>query len=328
MITAGERARDLIGKMLAFSRDTPRETGASMDVAALVREVTTLLASVIPSSITIAVDVANQVPRVQLGATDLHQVLVNLAVNARDAMGESGRLDIAVAATRRDHDVCVTCHEIIDGDYVEIVCRDTGSGMDEALMKRIFEPFFTTKEEGKGTGLGLATVYGIVKQTNGFLRVESTPGMGSTFYVYLPRYQGEVESMDTTPKPLAARGVETILIVEDEALILTLTRKALARQGYQVLCAESPTEACRICEEHSGAIDLLLSDLIMPEMNGRELSHRIHAMRPGIRTIFMSGYTADLIASQGVLEEGVEFLQKPFPMETLAAKVREVPDRP
>jgi two-component system cell cycle sensor histidine kinase/response regulator CckA len=326
IMIAGKRSADLTRQLLTFSRKQvilPRV----VDLNQVLADHQKMLGRLIGEHIDLRFAPADSLWPVRIDPVQVNQVLANLAVNARDAIDEVGALRVATANVTIAPEDLTTVADAEPGEYVQIVVADSGSGMDAATLEQIFEPFFTTKEEGKGTGLGLATVYGIVKQNNGFLRVESTPGMGTTFYIYLPRYAGDVDPQDIAPKSVAARGVETILIVEDEALILTLTRKALIRQGYQVLCAESPSEACRICEEHPGQIDLLLSDLIMPEMNGRELSNRIHTMRPSIRTIFMSGYTADLIASQGILEEGVDFLQKPFPMETLAAKVREVLER-
>ena len=330
VITAGERARDLIGKMLAFSRDTPRETGASMDVAALVREVTTLLASVIPSSITIAVDVANQVPRVQLGATDLHQVLVNLAVNARDAMGESGRLDIAVAATRRDHDVCVTCHEIIDGDYVEIVCRDTGSGMDEALMKRIFEPFFTTKDVGKGTGMGLAVVHGIVHRAGGHLLVDSTPGVGTAFHVLLPPAGGmQDDARGTVPgiPPRATRARSgRILVVDDEPMIAAYLKELLENEGHAVVTAHDGEAALALLRQSPDGFDLLITDQTMPRLSGTSLVKAAHALRADLPAVLCTGFS-DTVSLRTARALGVQrFLRKPVESESMLRVVAELLD--
>ena len=200
--------------------------------------------------------------------------------------------------------------------------------MDKETMDNLFEPFFTTKDVGKGTGLGLATVYGIVKQNNGFINVYSEPGQGSTFKIYLPRFLADEDSDKAVPeKKAAAGGIETILLVEDEPSILRMTRMMLERKGYTVLSAATPTEAVEKATNHSGSIDLLMTDVVMPEMNGRDLAEKITALYPGISLLFMSGYTADVIAHQGVLDDGVAFIQKPFSMVDMAMKVREVLDK-
>lgn len=327
IMIAGKRSADLTRQLLTFSRKqviVPRV----VDLNQVLSDHRKMLGRLIGEHIDLRFEPASNLWPVRIDPVQVNQVLANLAVNARDAIGDVGALRIATANVAITEDEIGPLADAAPGEYVLIVVADSGSGMDAETLNQIFEPFFTTKEEGKGTGLGLATVYGIVRQNEGFVRVESTLGKGSTFYVYLPRYRGAEEPKAVTPDNESSRGIETVLIVEDEQLILALSKKALARQGYHVLSADAPLKALRICEEYEGEIDLLLSDLIMPEMNGRELSNRITAARPGIRTIFMSGYTADLIASQGILEPGVDFLQKPFPLETLAAKVREVLDRP
>ena len=329
VIAAGERARDLIAKMLVFSRDTPRESGSSMDVAALVREVATLLASVIPSSITIAVDVAAEVPRVQLGATDLHQVLVNLAVNARDAMGESGRLDITVAAVRCGREVCSTCHELIDGDCVEIVCRDTGSGMDEALLKRVFEPFFTTKEVGKGTGMGLAVVHGIVHRAGGHLRVESTPGVGTAFRLLLPPALARADdtqvraSADPIPRRAPARSGR-ILVVDDEAPIAGYLRELLESQGHEVTVAHDGQAALARLRERPRDFDLVITDQTMPKLSGVGLVKALRALRADLPAVLCTGFS-DTIDLRGARALGVRrFLRKPVEAPTMLRVVSEL----
>ena len=214
------------------------------------------------------------------------------------------------------------------GDYVLLSVSDNGCGMDQETRAHLFEPFFTTKGVGKGTGLGLATVYGIVKQNNGLINVYSEPGRGTTFKIYLPRHRVKAErlpeSSETQP---AARGQETILLAEDEPEILRMATKMLKSLGYTVLSAQTPGEAIRLAETHPDRIDLLMADVIMPEMNGRDLAKNILCYYPDLKRLFMSGYTADVIAHRGVLDEGVNFIQKPFQKEDLAAKVRETLDR-
>jgi CheY-like chemotaxis protein len=202
--------------------------------------------------------------------------------------------------------------------------RDNGSGMDAATLARIFEPFFTTKAVGKGTGLGLSTVYGAVKQNHGFITVQSEPEHGTTFTISLPRHLGQIAQARTgDPAGLSVRGHETILLVEDELAILALTTKLLERQGYTVLAASEPHEAIRLAQEHTGVIHLLVTDVIMPRMNGRDLAGNLQSRYPGLACLFMSGYSSDVIVHQGVLDAGVLFIQKPFSRQELAAKVRE-----
>ncbi|MCB5272385.1 MAG: response regulator, partial [Candidatus Cloacimonetes bacterium] len=213
----------------------------------------------------------------------------------------------------------------VPGEHVLLTFNDNGRGMDRETLSHLFEPFFTTKEMGKGTGLGLATVYGIIKQNYGFIDVYSEPGQGTTFKMYLPRYVAKYERLSESEaaKP-AAPGHETILLVEDEPMVLELTEMMLKNLGYTVLPAVSPGEAIRLAREHAGEIHLLMTDVVMPEMNGRDLARNLLSIYPDLNRLFMSGYTADVIAHHGVLEEGVQFIQKPFTMQDLAAKIRYV----
>ncbi|RJP74685.1 MAG: response regulator, partial [Desulfobacteraceae bacterium] len=263
---------------------------------------------------------------VKMDPSQLDQILVNLAVNARDAIGGVGSLTIETGNVAFDETYCMTHAELIPGEYVLLAITDTGCGMGKEELGHLFEPFFTTKEVGNGTGLGLATIYGIVKQNNGFINVYSEPGKGTVFKVYIPRARssGEIETEEVRKKP--ARGTETVLLVEDEQPILKLGQAVLERFGYTVLPARTPGEAQVFAERHPGPIHLLITDVVMPQMNGRDLWKKIAAVRPEIRTLYMSGYTADVIAHHGVLEEGVHFLQKPFSIQALAAKVREMLD--
>jgi len=208
-----------------------------------------------------------------------------------------------------------------------LTVSDNGCGMDPETLAHLFEPFYTTKEMGKGTGLGLATVYGIVKQNNGFINVDSAPGQGATFRIYLPRHATKAEKMAKTDagEPVA-RGRETILLVEDEPMILEMTMEILKSLGYSILPAATPGEAICLAREHAGSIHLLMTDVVMPEMNGRDLAKKLLSLYPNLKRLFMSGYTADVIAHHGVLDEGVHFIQKPFTVKDLAAKIREVLD--
>jgi CheY-like chemotaxis protein len=238
-----------------------------------------------------------------------------------------GRLTIRTENATLDPAACEEHPGATPGEFVMLSVSDDGCGMDEETRERIFEPFFTTKGPARGTGLGLATVYGIVRQNEGFLLVESEPGEGSTFRIYLPRHHGAEER--SSPEGVeAARGQgETLLLVEDEAAILHLGTRMLEGLGYRVLAARTPAEAIELAEREKGTVRLVLTDVIMPGMNGRDLANRLAEIVPDLRTLFMSGYTADVIAHRGVLEDGVSFLPKPFTMRELAAKVREVLDR-
>jgi CheY-like chemotaxis protein len=260
----------------------------------------------------------------------LEQVLVNLAVNARDAMPTGGTLTIESSQMEFDAEYVRTHQVAVPGRYGLLAVTDTGIGMDEEVRARIFEPFFTTKEPGKGTGLGLATVYGIVKQNGGFIWVYSEPGLGSTFKVYLPLTEqlSIVPERSVAHAPESLAGTETILLVEDSPAVRAAARDALSRYGYAVLEAPNARRALYLASQHKGPIHLLLTDVVMPETSGSELAGRMAAIRPGTRVLFMSGYTDDAIVRHGVLASGIAYLQKPFTPATLALKVREVLSAP
>jgi CheY-like chemotaxis protein len=238
-----------------------------------------------------------------------------------------GKLTIETGMKIFDREYCREHAGFVPGDFVLLAVSDDGCGMDRQTMDKLFEPFFTTKGVGKGTGLGLATIYGIVKQNNGFINVYSEPGRGTTFRIYIPRSAPEADTPKMQPSALSMPGgSETILLVEDEAAILQMTRMMLERKGYTVLPAGSPNEALTLAKAHEGVIHLLITDVVMPEMNGRDLAGRLTALYPGLKLLFMSGYTANVIAHQGILDKGVNFIHKPFSKQELSAKIREILD--
>jgi PAS domain S-box-containing protein len=324
--TAGERAASLTKQLLAFSRKQVIEPKV-LDLNAIIRESTVMLRRLIGDDIVLETHLDGSLGQVIADPDQIHQVIMNLAVNARDAMPDGGALDIEtlnVELTREDG--AAGSPERTPGRYVLMTVTDTGHGMDETIRKDIFEPFFTTKGVGKGTGLGLSTVYGIIRQNGGWIDVWSEVGVGTTFRMY-------VRSIDACPvaerKVMSAPtegGGETILVVEDQKAVRSFAKAALRQHGYPVLEACDGDEALSVAMEHLGQIDLLLTDVVMPGLNGRELSKHLKQLYPHLKVLFISGYTADVIAYRGVLDPGVAFLHKPFGQEELARKVREVLD--
>jgi CheY-like chemotaxis protein len=263
--------------------------------------------------------------QVLMDPSQVGQILINMCANARDAIADTGAVTLATGFAAFGEADVARRPEVACGDYAMLSIRDTGCGMDRQIMDKLFEPFFTTKGMGKGTGLGLANVYGIVKQNKGFITVESEPGKGSAFTFYLPLHAArekpvKIESPGQVP---AGRG-ETVLVVEDEAIVLNMTRAMLQRLGYTVLAAGTPGEALRLAEAHADRLDLLITDVVMSGMNGRDLANRLVAQFPTVKVLFVSGYTADVIAQHGILEKGVHFMQKPFSKADIGVKVREV----
>ena len=320
-----ERSADLTRQLLAFARQqtiAPR----ILDVNKTVESMLAILRRLIGEDIYLTWIPGEQLWPVKADPSQVDQILANLCVNARDAIAGVGTIIVETQNSTFNAEYCTTHAGYVPGDYVRISVSDTGCGMDKHTVSQIFEPFFTTKGVGKGTGLGLATVYGAIKQNNGFVNVYSEPGQGAVFTVYIPRHTGEAIQKREEETGSLPRGLETILVVEDEPAILAMATNMLQRLGYTVLAATTPNEALRQSKEHGGKIDLLLTDVIMPEMNGRDLADRLQVNQPWVQCLFMSGYTADIIAHQGVLDEGIHFIQKPFSHAALATKVREALD--
>ncbi|MEW6366834.1 MAG: ATP-binding protein [Acidobacteriota bacterium] len=260
---------------------------------------------------------------VRMDPSQIDQILANLAVNARDAITGVGKVTIETGIVVVDEADCADHAELVPGQYVLMAFSDDGCGMDKEILEHLFEPFFTTKEKYKGTGLGLATVYGIVKQNEGFISVASEPGQGTTFRIYLPRHIGDIPEEREQAARRAAKGFgETLLVVEDEVSILKLADRILSGLNYRVLTAQTPSEALRSAAAHAGQLALLVTDVVLPVMNGRELAERMKTLCPEVKCLYMSGYTADIIAHRGVLDKGCRFIQEPFSAQDLAAKVR------
>ena len=254
----------------------------------------------------------------------LDQILANLCVNARDAIRDVGKVTIETENVILSEDYCAAHAGTNPGEYVMLAVSDDGMGMDRETLANAFEPFFTTKELGKGTGLGLSTVYGIVRQNQGAINVYSEPDKGTTFRIYLPPHLGEAEDIPQSVRAEMPKGRgETVLVVEDEASVLRLALRILEKLWYTVLTSESPGEAVNIDRDYAGTIHLLMTDVVLPEMSGKDLAGKIMEIRPEVRTLFMSGYTADAITHHGVLDEGVQFIEKPFTPDSLARRVRE-----
>ncbi len=322
---ASERAASLTRQLLAYSRRQMLQPEV-LDLNVVMAEMDKMLRRLIGEHIDLVAVFAPDLGRVRADPNQIEQVIVNLAVNARDAMPDGGKLTIATANVDLDETFAQAHLGSVPGSYAMLAVTDTGVGMDATVRAHLFEPFFTTKEVGKGTGLGLATVYGIVKQSGGYISVYSEPGHGSSFKIYLPRIATPAEAPAGAPKGGPAPGSETVLVVEDEPAVLTLSRRALEAQGYVVLAASDADAALRVVERHGGMIHLLLTDVVMPGLSGRELADRLSAQRPGIRVLYMSGYPGDAVVQHGTLPLGSAFLQKPFSPDGLARKVRDVLD--
>jgi PAS domain S-box-containing protein len=321
---ATERATSVTRQLLAFSRKQMLELKV-VDINAIVTEMERLLRPLIGENIQLETRLARDLGRTRADAGQIEQVMMNLVVNSKDAMPGGGRITIQTENAHLHNDEPSRDHPYIHpGSYVVLSVSDNGHGMDKETQARIFEPFFTTKEKSKGTGLGLSTVYGIVKQSGGYILVDSHIGQGTTFRIYLPRVEEAAEATgQVQAKQTQKGGCETVLLVEDEESVRQLVRELLEAQGYQILEAENGEEALRIAGTHS-EIDLLITDVVMPGMSGRELTSRLCASHPHTKLLYLSGYTEDAIVHEGVLDPGTAFLQKPFTLQTLSRKVREV----
>ncbi len=323
---AGERARNLTRQLLAFSRQQvlePKLLNLNEAFSAMLQMLRRLVGENIELSFLPGPDLG----AVRVDPGQLEQVLLNLVVNARDAMPDGGKLTVETSNVELDQDYADAHYGIKPGSYVLLAVSDTGIGMDSATRARIFEPFFTTKEKGKGTGLGLSTVFGIVKQSGGVIWVYSELGHGTTFKVYLPRVAAARHSVLPVPSPaVSTRGSETVLLVEDDAQVRTLVSTTLRKNGYRVLEAGNGTEALALAEQHGGVIDILLSDVVMPGMGGRQLWERLVPRRPKTKVLFMSGYTSDAIVHHGVQKSELAFIAKPIVPRALLLKLRQVLD--
>ncbi len=325
---AAERATSLTRQLLAFARKQVLQPQV-VNLNDIVINMNKILQRLIGEDIQLATILELQLWPVKVDPGQMEQVIMNLALNARDAMPRGGQLTIATANVNLNEDFARQHVSMKPGPYVMMTVRDTGCGMDKETLNRIFEPFFTTKEKGKGTGLGLSTVYGIIKQSGGNIWASSELGRGSTFTIYLPKDTSAAPKKykpKPTQPPLPIKGTETILLVEDESAVRTMLRQTLENNGYKVLEAPNGQEALNICAHYQGAIHLLLTDVIMPGMNGQELSHLLSQRFPQMKVLFMSGYPDNSIVPHGALESSTLFLQKPFTLSTLEIKVREVLD--
>lgn len=322
---AGNRAASLTRQLLAFSRQQIMKPDV-LNLSTLVANLQGMLQRLIGEDIALVVVLAKDVGRVMADPGQIEQVVMNLAVNARDAMANGGMLTIETRNVDLDEAVAAEHPSVQPGPHVMLAVSDTGHGMDEATRTRIFEPFFTTKESGKGTGLGLSTVYGIVKQSGGSIGVSSEVGKGATFTIYLPRVGEVAHKAQPAPTVTSVQGTETVLIVEDEAAVCRLTKRILQLAGYTVLTASNGGEALLLLERHDGPVHLILTDMVMPGMGGRELAAQLQDTRPRMKVLYMSGYTDDAILRRGLLEKGTNFIGKPYTTAELTRTVREVLD--
>jgi len=323
IMKAGERAAALTKQLLAFSRRQVLQPKV-LEVNKLVDSLGAMLQRLIGEDIDLRLHLRPDLGRVNADPGQMEQVLMNLVVNARDAMPKGGTLTIETANVTLDDNYAGRHISVKPGPYVLLAVSDTGSGMDEATKSRLFEPFFTTKGSGKGTGLGLSTVFGIVRQSGGSIEVYSEQGRGTSVKVYLPRIDRPAAIESTLVQRKQPKGTETILLVEDDEMVRTLVRETLEREGYKILDAADPIVARKMVEHHRGPIQLTITDVVMPKVNGRELAEQIIQLRPQMRVLYMSGYTDGAITNSGLLQKEVAFLQKPFTPAALIDKVREV----
>ena len=325
---ACERAAGLTRHLLAFSRKQVLKPKV-LNLNSTISEMNRMMPPLIGEDIELVIELSPDLGQVKADSGQIEQIIANLAVNAKDAMPFGGELAIRTSNIVLDEEIARRYESVQSGPYVLLTVSDTGHGMSPETMRRVFEPFFTTKEVGKGTGLGLSTVYGIVKQSGGYVSVDSEVGRGTTFKIYLPQIDEKVSEIETRPTHSALLlGKETVLLVEDDNQVRSIAAMALEMSGYDVLVAANGEEALPLCERYNSKIDLLLTDVVMPRMSGQELSSRLLKLRPDTRVLYMSGYSENAIIHHGVMEEGTDFIEKPFSPETLTRKIREVLDSP
>ncbi len=325
IVTASNRAASLTRQLLAFARKQVA-TPVPVNLNAVLESLRGMLGRLIGEDIVLHLQGGADLWSVKIDPSQLDQILTNLITNSRDAIKDVGMITLETSNVVIDEVYSNEHVDAVAGEYVLLALSDTGKGMDKETMMHIFEPFFTTKPKGEGTGLGLSTVFGIVKQNGGFITVYSEPGHGTTMKIYLPRHVGDIASPVKSAIPVPTRGTETILLVEDEVQLLELTKEGLEMQGYTVLAAGGPAEALLLCNQHIRDIDLVVTDVVMPGMNGRELGERIRAMKPDMKMIFVSGYTANIVAQRGIVEDGFNFVPKPYTPRMLLTKIRSVLD--
>jgi signal transduction histidine kinase len=326
IISAGHRSANVVRQLLAFARKQTINPKI-ININDAVEDVLKMLRRLIGENIDLVWKPHAGIGLIKMDPSQIDQLLANLIINARDAIRDVGKVIIETATVTVDPEYYEIHLDAVPGDYAMLSVSDDGCGMDKTTLSNIFEPFFTTKDVGQGTGLGLATVYGIIKQNKGFINVYSEPGQGSTFKIYIPQCRSaEALSGETAASAINQAGNETVLLVEDEAIILELVKIQLTSMGYTVLAAHTPDEAFRFVEEFGREIHLLMTDVVMPNMNGRELAKSLLLRYPKLKHLFMSGYTANVIAHHGILDEGTHFIQKPFTLKQLAGKVREALD--
>jgi CheY-like chemotaxis protein len=322
---AAARAGDLTRQLLAFSRKQIVEPKV-VDLSVLLENMHSMLARLLGEDIDLQIHARRDIGCVRADPSHLEQVVLNLAINGRDAMPDGGKLVIETDAIVLDEDYCAVHPNAKEGPYVLLAVRDGGMGMDAETQEKIFEPFFTTKQQGQGTGLGLATVLGIVEQNGGRIDVISEAGQGTTFRVYFPRVAEDPKDAKEKERSTFAEGGETVLVVEDEKMVRNLAVRLLESCGYEVWAAASGPDALALAERRAGRVDLLLTDVVMPQMNGRQLADTLSKKYPQLKILYTSGYTDDVIAHHGLLDEGVRFIAKPYSRHALATKVRETLD--
>jgi CheY-like chemotaxis protein len=322
---AGERAAMLTGQLLAFGRQQMLEPQV-LDLNDVVADTEIMLRRLIGEDIIVSLSLDPSLRRIKADPGQIQQILMNLVVNARDAMPQGGTLSIETKNITVDKEYCQSHPGARPGEFALLAVIDEGTGIDEQTRAHIFEPFFTTKEVGKGTGLGLAMVFGIAKRSGGYIHVESEMGRGTSFELYFPVCTSEESHAQRHELPLTPKGHETLLLVEDDEAVRVMARHILQSYGYNVLEAAGGPQAIQLAESHQGPIDLLVTDVVMPHMSGRKLAEQLASLQPRIKVLFLSGYTDDSVIQHGVLQAGFAFLQKPFTSASLSSKVRDVLD--